>query len=157
MKELLRKILLGIKNLFSKATEETKHLLPICIGIANGLKKFMDSPLDEIAIGIVGFALPKASPFFKSAVESVKKRLPSILLTLEMVDAVSKIDDPNERLRKIIELFKLSSNEAQNKAYHDLCTMVLADLSDGKLTWQEASALSQYYYDNIYKMQYRAD
>ena len=157
MKALLQKIWNGIKNLFEKSTDITKHLIPVCIKIANRFKVAMDGPADELAVAIVSFALPKMSPFFTAAVESVKKRLPSILLTLEMVDVISQIEDPNERLKKIIELFKLSDDQTKNKAYHDLCSLVLTDLADGKLTWIEASALSQYYYDNIYKKQYSAD
>lgn len=151
MKTFLKKFWNTIKSLFNKVDEGTKKLLPVCIGIANGFKAVLDSPVDDIALAIVSTQFPAYSPMFSKGLESVKKNLPNVILTMDMVNIVAHIEDENERLKKIVELFKLSDDQTKDKAYHDLCFLVLTDLSDGKLTWIEASALSQYYYDNIYK------
>jgi len=77
--------------------------------------------------------------------------LPGVLLDLKLVNSIANIEDPNEKLKAVLAQFKLSSNDTKNIVYHGLAALAIEKLSDGKLSWSDAVALSEYYYKNVMK------
>jgi hypothetical protein len=58
LKEILKKITDWVKNLYQKTDDDLKKYVPIAINIVNGIKKFMDSPADDVILSLVEMAIP---------------------------------------------------------------------------------------------------
>lgn len=153
MKKLLQKIWTAIKNAFNKADEATKQYVPIAINVVEGIKTFIDSPVDDVLLSVIKAAIPgTADDILIDKINAVvKEYLPKVLLDLKMVESIANIQDQNEQLKAILEQFKLSSDETKNIFYHGLSVLILEKLSDGVLSWSDAIAISEYYYQNITK------
>jgi hypothetical protein len=106
-----------------------------------------------VVLGIIKVAIKgQADDVIIDKVQAVVKEwVPKVLLELQIVDSIANITDPNEQLKAILAKIKMSSNETQNMLYHGLAAIVLEKLSDGKLTWSDSVAISEYYFNNIYK------
>ena len=83
--------------------------------------------------------------------EKLRGFLPRLLLELQLVDSIANITDPNAQLQAILDKLKLSSDDAKNAFYHSLASLILQKLSDGKLSWSDAVAIAEYYYQNVTK------
>lgn len=153
MKKLLQKIWNAIRLVFNKADEGTKRLVPIAINVVQGLKSVMDSPVDDILLSIIKAAIPGDADdiLIDRITVVVREYLPKVLLDLKMVESIANIEDQNEQLKAILEQFKLSSDETKNIFYHGMSCLILEKLSDGELSWSDAIAISEYYYQNIAK------
>lgn len=151
MKKLLQRIWAFIKLMFDKTEDETKKYVPIAIGIVQGIKKVVDSPVDDIVFNILRSAIPgEADDIIINKVKSViEKWVPKLLKELIIIDSIANIEDPNEQLKIILAQFKLSSSETKNIVYHGLASLIIEKLADGKLTWSESVAISEYYYKNF--------
>jgi hypothetical protein len=111
----------------------------------------MDSPVDDVILGIIKGAIPgdaddKVIDKVKSVVE---KWLPKVLLELQVIDAVSGMDNVNDQLNAILAKIKLASNETQNIIWHGLASLILEKLSDGEISWADSVAISEYAFQNI--------
>jgi hypothetical protein len=105
-----------------------------------------------MAIAAASYFIPPSQvALIQKVVDSIKKHAPGTLLTLEVLNEANQSTDPSEKYQKIVSCFKLSEDQTKNEAYHKLCYLIIVDLSDGKLTWQEASGIAQVYYDEVYK------
>ena len=78
----------------------------------------------------------------------LKDILPKVAVELKIVDSIRGIKDPSEQLKAICNAINISSSDYKNSTYHALATMIINYLSDGKITWGEAVALAEYYYQN---------
>lgn len=153
MKRILKKIWNFIKNIFNKLDDEVKRIVPVAINIVEAVKKVMDSPVDEVIATILKQVIPgDADNVLIDQVKSfIEKNLPKVLLDLNLVNSIAGIEDENEKLKAILAQFKLSSDETKNILYHGLAALAIEKLSDGKLSWSDAVALSEYYYKNVVK------
>lgn len=153
MKKLLKKIWNFIKNIFNKLDEEVKELVPVAIKIVEGLKKVMNSGTDDVVAEILKYVIPGTADdiIIDKAKAFIEKELPGVLLDLKLVNSIANIEDPNEKLKAVLAQFKLSSNDTKNIVYHGLAALAIEKLSDGKLSWSDAVALSEYYYKNVMK------
>ena len=149
----LGKIFRAIGKLFEGLRAETKRLVPIAINIVEGIKKVMDSPVDDIILAIVEGAIPgDADDILINKIKSVVEIwLPKILLELKMIESIANIEDRNAQLQAVLDQLKLSSDETKAIIYHGLASLILEKLSDGKLSWSDAIAIGEYYYQNISK------
>jgi hypothetical protein len=150
MKKLIAKIWRSVKNAYERLTSKAEELIPIAIKIVEGVKKVMDSKVDDVILSIVKDAIPgDADDILIDKITSVvEKWLPKILLELTLTQAIIGIENKNEQLQAILERLKLSSDEAQGIFYHGLCSLIIEKLSDGKIEWSEAVVISEYYYKN---------
>lgn len=151
MKKLLKKIWDSISRLFYKVEDKTRELVPIAIKIVEGIKKVMDTNTDEIVQHILTTAISGEIDdiLIKKVRKFIETNLPKILLQLRLIDSIANIEDPNEQLKAILAEFKLSSDKQKNIAYHEIASLSLEALSDGKITRSESIVLSEYYYTNI--------
>ena len=144
----------AFKAIFKGLEEETKLLVPIAIGIVEGLKAVMDTPMPDVILILAEKFLPGAvGEELEKGKQKLREILPNVLLKLRLIKSISDITDINEQLNAILAEFKLSSNDSQNIFWHDFAALILKDLADGKLTLAECIELSQYYYEHITKVQ----
>lgn len=147
MKKLFKKV----KELYDVLLNRTKKWIPVAVNIVEGIKKVMDSEVDDVVLAIVKAAIPgETDDFIINKVKSVvEKWLPKILLELQITESIANIQDKNEQLKAILAKIKVSSDETQNVFYHGLASLILEKLSDGKITWSESVLLAEYYFKNI--------
>lgn len=153
MKKLINKIWQAVRSLYDRLAGKTKKYVPIAIKIVEGVKKVMDTPVDDVILTIVKGAIPGTADdvMIDKIKATVEKWLPKILLELKLVDSIANIEDPNLQLKAILAQLKLSSDETQAIVYHGLASLILEKLSDGELSWSDSVAIAEYYYQNIQK------
>jgi hypothetical protein len=153
MKKFFKKIWRGIARAYNYLRGRTREIVPVAIKIVEGVKKVMDSPVDDIVLSIIKDAIPGTADdiMIDKVTKYVKKELPHTLVQLRVIKSIAGIDDPNEQLKAILAELKLSSDEQKNEIYHSLSALILKSLSDGKLTWSESVVISEYYYKHIHK------
>jgi len=153
MRKLLKKIWSAIATAYEFIIGNTQKYIPIAVKVIEGLKKVMDSPVDDVIAEILKIAIPGDADdkLIEKIRKTVEEWLPKILLELKLVESISNITDKNEQLNAILEQLKFSSEETQNILYHGMCSLILEKLSDGRISWTDAVALSEYYYSNFVK------
>lgn len=151
MKKFLLKLWAGIVDLYDKLVGNTKKVVPIAINIVQAIKKVMDSPVDDVILEIIRLSIPGDADdkMIAKVKDLVEKWLPEILLRLKLVESIADIEDKNEQLRAILEQLKLSPDAVQNVYYHGLASLILEKLSDGKIQWADAVAISEYAYQHL--------
>jgi hypothetical protein len=141
----LRHMWLSIKNLFDKVEAEVKKDVVVAITVVQQVKAVVDSPVADIVTALIPGNVD----------DQIKVRLreilPKLILELSLVESVTDIEDQNEQLQVILDKLKLSSDAVKNAFYHSLASIILEKLSDGKLSWSDAVAISEYYYQNKVK------
>lgn len=135
----------GISKIWHKANDEVKKLAPVAIAVVQNVKKFIDSPVADVITALIPGNVDDVLK------EKLREKLPDIIIKMQLINAVAGMEDTNEQLRVILENLKLSADEAQNVFYHGLASLVLESLSDGKLSWSEATVIAEYYYTHIEK------
>ena len=152
MKKLLKKIWETIKSLYNQLIGVTQKYIPIAINIVEGIKKVMDSPVDDIVLEIVKLAIPgDADDKIINKVKSVVETwIPKILLELKITNAIAGMTDVNEQLKAILDELKKLSPETQAIVWHGMASLLIEKLSDGKISWSDGVALAEYFYQNIF-------
>lgn len=155
MKKLIKKIWDGIKNLWNKVVDKTRDMVPVAINVVEAIKSVIDTPVDDILAEIVKRAIPgTADDFIVDKVRlTIEEWVPRILTQLIIIDGIANIDNPNDQLKAILEKLKLADDETKNIVYHGLASLILEKLSDEELSWSDAAAISEYYYQNFVKTQ----
>lgn len=139
----LKKLWNGIRKLFAGLRLKSKVWVKLAVGVVQGLKVIMDSPVPDVVAAIIpGDADDKVK-------DKIRLWIPKIMLELNMIEAIAGIEDVNEQLNAILAKIKLSSKETRNIFWHGLGSLLIEKFSDGKFSWADAVAVSQYYYDNI--------
>ena len=153
LKVLLAQIMAFISRLWKKANDEVKQITPIAVGAVNVLKSINESTTGDIIELVLSTIIPgKADDVLIKVIrEKLKKVLPKIIMNLNIVNSISKIQDPNEQLKAIVLAINMSDDDTKNVYYHSLCVLILQSLADGKLTWSESIQIAEYYYTNIHK------
>lgn len=145
LKSFIAGIWSAIKGLFHNLAEEEKKLLPIVISVINKIKDVADSPVADVVAALIP---GDVDDHIRAKLQDF---IPKILLQLNMLNSCQSLQDPNEQLQCILSNLKLSSDDAKNIYYHGLASLILTELSDGKLSWSDCTAIAEYYYKNIWK------
>lgn len=153
LKTLIKKIWDAIGKFFNRMEDETKRLVPVAIKVVEGVKSVIDSPVDDIIAEVIKKSIKgEVDDIIIDKIKlTVETWIPKILLELKMIESIANIEDTNEQLKVILEQFRFSSDETKNIFYHGLSCLILEKLSDGKLSWSDAIAISEYYYKNVVK------
>lgn len=154
MKKFLTKVWAGVKNIFTKVDGSVDKLAPIAINIVQGVKTVVDGPVDDIVAAILKKAIPGVADniIIDKVHELIIKYVPEVLSRLLMIQSIANITNPNEQLQAIVKQLRLSTDEQKNIVYHNLSTLILEKLADGKLTWGEAAVISEYVYQHQIKL-----
>jgi hypothetical protein len=142
----LRHMWQSIKNLFDKVEAEVKKDVVVAISVVQQIKTVVDSPVADVVTAMIPGQLDDQ---IKTILRNL---LPKLILELSLVQSVTDIEDQNAQLQAILEKLKLSSDDVKNAFYHSLASLILEKLSDGKLSWPDAVAISEYYYQNHVKV-----
>jgi hypothetical protein len=140
LKSFLHHLWESIASLFEKVEKEVKKDVVIAISVVQRIKVVIDSPVADVVTALIpGDADDRAKTL-------LREWLPKLLLQLGMIQSIANIENVNDQLNAIMEKLKLSSDDAKNAFYHSLASLILEKLSDGKLSWSDAVAISEYYY-----------
>lgn len=145
LKNFLRHLWQSIKTLFDKVEKEVKKDIVIAISVVQRVKAVVDSPVADVVTALIPGSADDAVK------DLLRAWLPKVLVELSLVESVANIEDTNAQLQAILDKLKLASDETRNAFYHSLSSLVLQKLSDGKLSWSDAVAISEYYYQNHVK------
>lgn len=147
LKTFIAGIWSAIKGLFHNLEEEEKRLLPIMISVVNNIKNVVDGPIADVVTALIpGDVDDKIRT-------KLQEFLPKIILELNMLNTCQQLSDTNAQLQCILQNLRLSSDSAKDIYYHGLASLILTELSDGKLSWSDCTAIAEYYYKNIWKAQ----
>lgn len=145
IKNFLHHLWQSIKKLFEKVEKEVRKDIVIAISVVQRVKLVIDSPVADVITALIpGDADDRIK-------ELLRKELPKILLELGMIQSIAGIENVNDQLNAVLQKLKLSGDDSKNAFYHSLASLILQKLSDGKLSWSDAVAISEYYYQNHVK------
>lgn len=136
-----------LKGLTKKAKTEIELLAPLAIKLVEGIKAAQDNHVDDIIVAAINFATKGTGTSVALKVEDVAREwIPKILLDLKLSTAILKITDPNEQLQAILNLLTLSKDETKAIVYHGFASMILEKLSDGRISWNDATEITTEYW-----------
>jgi len=141
--KFLRKLWLGISNLFKKIDKEVKEIVPVAIGIIENIKKITDTHIGDVITAIIPGDLDDKIH------DQLKEFLPKAIMNLTLIGDIAAIEDPNEKLKAILAKINVSPDDTKKVFYHGLASLVLERLADGKFDWSDATAVAEYYYQHI--------
>lgn len=145
LKNFLTRVWQFIQRFFNSLEEKGKIAVHIAVEIVENIKKVSDTPLPDVLAAIIPGDLDD------EIIKKLRSAIPDILDKLKLFDACGHLEDSNELLQCVLKNINLSNDELKNTMYHGLSTLLVQTLSDGKLTFQEAVLLSEYYYKNFIK------
>lgn len=145
LKTFLHNLWQSIKHLFDKVEEEVKKEVVVAIAIVQQIKVIVDSPVADVVTALIPGTVDDQIK------EKLREWLPKILLELGMIQSIANMTNVNDQLNAILAKLKLSSDDTKNAFYHSLASLILTKISDGKLTWSDAVAIAEYYYQNHVK------
>lgn len=150
---LFKKIWIGIKNVFQKATELTKKVIPVAVDVVEAVKQATDSGVLEIPLFLLKKTIKGVADdlLIDKAHAWLKANLSSVIIGLNTIDAIAGIADENERVVAILNYYKTATKNEKAQFYSGLAAQAAAYLSDGKLSVNEAFMLAKSYYDEIKK------
>lgn len=146
----LKRLFKKIGEWYNTLTNNVKVLVPIAINVVEGIKKVMDSPVDDIILSIIKTAIPGTADdvIIDQAKKILEEWIPKILLILYALDEINEISSKEEQLKYVLSHFKLANDDVKVSFYHNFATLILEKLADGKLTRSECIILTEYYYNN---------
>jgi len=146
----LRRIFREIGNWFKRLPQNVVTLVPIAINVVEGIKKVMDSPIDDVILFIIKNAIPGSADdvIIDKTKVLLEEWIPKILIILRGIDEVSGTKTEDEILNDIISDINTLNDESKAAFYHNFATLILEKLTDGKLTKSECIILTEYYYKN---------
>lgn len=136
---------LFFKKNFAKISDEAKKLIPIGIGIVNKFKELLDSQFGDVITDLIPGDLDDKLK------EKLREWLPKLILKMDIANVTANIEDPNERLKAVLALFKFTDDEEKNDFYHKFGYRIIEFLADGNLSRSEAIILAETYYQFKHK------
>lgn len=149
----IKKTLIKIKELFTVADAKAQKLTKFAIKVTNIAKSVIDSPVDDIVAEIVKKSISGNADdvIIDEAMLTIKEKLPSIVIKLNLIDAALSVDDPYEKANAILAQVKFASDDQKNLFYHSLATTLIGQLSDGKFTFGECCVIAEMVYQEMKK------
>ena len=139
----LSKLWNSIKGLFQGLRVKSKVWIHLAVVVIQNIKTVMDSPVPDVLAAIIpGEADDKVK-------DQIRVWVPKILMQLNMMEVIANIENLDEQLNAILAKLKLAEKETRNIFWHGLGSLLIEKFSDGKFSWADAVAVSQYYYDHI--------
>jgi len=159
MKKFLKNVWNWIVSTFNtvwnKVDEVVGTFLPVATNTVEAIKRVIENPLLNITVEVIKSFTPDVDDkVIDKAVELLKEKIPQLALQLKIVDEIHGIEDKNEQVRRVLLVIGEGiDDEKWEKFLSGLAQEILYALADGKITWGEAGALVEYYYQNYVKPQ----
>lgn len=127
-------------KLFRGLTDETKKLTPEIIQIVTNIKNFVDSPGCDFLIAVIPGTLDDKIQ------DILKQYLPKLLDILNKVESIAVIEDPNERIKAIVNEIQLSDSDAKDILLHGIAGKLI-EVATGE-TWGKSALIAEAAYQN---------
>jgi hypothetical protein len=147
MKNLLNRIYNWIKNLFNKISPELKNAVHIGAGVTEAIKDF-DTKNPEVADIITTLIPGELDDAIKN---KIREELPKIVVELKLVDSTMNLTDPNEIMLAAVKVIQQLEGDYSSAFLHNLSILIAQVAADGKLSWEDAVYLMEWYYQNYVK------
>lgn len=145
LKSFLAGIIAGIAHLFAGLKAELKAAVHIGVTVTDNIKNFVDSPVADVLTAII------PGDIDDKIKEWLRARLPDIFTELKLVDATLGLTDPNEIVAAGIKVIQGLGGDIKSSFEHSLSILIAQVAADGKLTWQDAVYILQWYYEHEYQ------
>lgn len=146
--KLINKVLKFIVNLFSNMEDEKQKVIELAINVVNAVKMVLDGEVDDVAIAVISLLNPALGTTLNTNKDKLEKMLPDLILKLTLMKDIPG-ETQNDKVKYVLELLRVSDEDTQNAAYHNLCALVTKALSDGKITWTESILINEAKYKNL--------
>jgi len=147
MKKLLQKIAEWIKKLFGNLLPELQKAISVGVTITEAIKNF--DTANPIVADILTTIIP--GDLDDNIKAKIREELPKIVVELKLVDATLGLKDPNEIILAAVKVIQQLDGDYSSAFLHSLSILIAQVAADGKLTWQDAIYLAEWFYDNQIK------
>ena len=154
LSNLWKKIKSLFVNLWEKADELTKKVIPQAVAAVQWLKNFNDSDLADVTFGFITSMIKgQADDIAVAAIRTkLRTELPKILMALNIVKTVNEIRGIDKQIIELVKYIKFSKNDAEyDEKCRTLAGMLASAFADGNISFKEAADIAAYYYDNYVK------
>lgn len=150
----IKRIFKKIRDWYVGLTIDVKQYIPIAINVVEGIKKFMESDVDDIIAEIIKMAIPGNVDdiIIDNVKEILEEWIPIILNRLSIIDK-REIRSEEDFVKVNLHALKNSNIDMKHAFYHNFATLILQKLLNDKLTKSECIILTEYYYVNEFKKQ----
>ena len=123
-----------IVALFKNITAKTKELTPEIIQVVTNIKNFVDSPGCDFLTAVVPGTLD-------NWVQNILKQyIPILLDVLNKVESIAAIEDPNERMKAIVNSIVTSEQDARDILLNGIAGKLI-QVATGT-TWADSSIIA---------------
>jgi len=147
MKKLLQKIAEWIKKLFGNLLPELQKAISVGVTITEAIKNF--DTANPIVADILTTIIP--GDLDDNIKAKIREELPKIVVELKLVDATLGLKDPNDIMLAAVKVIQQLDGDYSSAFLHSLSILIAQVAADGKLTWQDAIYLAEWFYDNQVK------
>lgn len=130
----------SLVEFFKNLTAKTRELTPEIIQIVTNIKNFVDSPGADFLTSVIPGTLDDTIQ------NLLKQYLPKLLDILNKVESIAAIEDPNERIKAIVNEIQLSDNDAKDILLHGIAGKLI-EVTTGN-PWGESAIIAESAYQN---------
>jgi len=129
-----------IVKLFGSLTAKTKELTPEIIQIVTNIKNFVDSPGCYFLTAVIPGTLDNKIQ------DLLKQYLPKLLDILNKDESIAVIEDPNERIKAIVNEIQLSESDVKDILLHGIAGKLI-QITTGT-AWGKSVLIAEAAYQN---------
>lgn len=131
-------------HLFAGLLPELKAAIHIGVTITDAIKNF-DANNPSVADIITSIIPGNVDDKIK---DTLREKLPQIVVELKLVDATLGLTDPNEIVAAAVKVLQQLSGDYRSAFLNSLSIIIAQVAADGKLDWNDAVYLLKWYYDH---------
>ena len=148
----LKKTWLKIRSRWGDLDDKVKGVAVISVKICEGIKESINSGFFDTVATLVDVAVPgDQAVIFRNLKDYLQKNLPKLILKLNVVVAISGLNDVDAEMKAIIaELAKLKDPE-KDKLWQELAGMIVNASVDGAFSKEELKDITDFAYLNFVK------
>jgi hypothetical protein len=153
MKKFLMRIWDWVRSTYDRLIGASQKYVPLAIRIVEGIKKVVESPVDDVVAEILKAVIPGTGDdlAIDKARVMIEKWLPKVAIELRLIDAANNIEDPNEQLKAMIAELQKFDIKGQWAMWHEIAVMLIDMLADGEWSWADSKVMAEYIYQNMKK------
>lgn len=149
IKSLFNKAAMWFSNLVDQNDAVVKRVIPVAISIVNGIKEFSKSDAAEFASVLLSITNSQLGVSYEKLRKVVDANADKVLTGFNIAIKAAETKDLNAKVKVICDyIASLDGKFEKGQLLTTMAAMISADLSDGKLSFAELTALVQYVYKN---------